>query len=96
MKPQLYKHAPACAGYENLDFGLVRVGGLCFYRREFHDAVGEFVGGVTPRFWGEAFAFKSVATNLHRRANASPLPANFRGEGLDPWLIDQQHHGIRG
>ena len=53
------------------------------------------MGGVTPQLWGEAFAFKSVVTNLHCRANASPLPANFRGEGSDPSLIRQQLHGIR-
>jgi hypothetical protein len=27
---------PACAGYKTLDFCSVRVGELCFYRREFH------------------------------------------------------------
>jgi hypothetical protein len=36
LKPQLHKHAPACAGFKNLDFSLVRAGGLCFYSREFH------------------------------------------------------------
>jgi hypothetical protein len=44
LKPQLYKHAPACAGYKASDFTLVRRtfgaltrnGGLRFYSREFH------------------------------------------------------------
>ena len=35
-----------------------------------------------------------VATNLHCRANASPLPTHFRGEGSYPSLIDQQHLSI--
>ena len=61
-----------------------------FAQRRLSPAVGEFVGGVTPHLWGEAFAFKSVATNLHCQANASPLPAQFRGEGYNPSLIDQQ------
>ena len=63
---------------------------------DWKDTVGEFVRGVTPQLWGEAFAFKSVVTNLHGRANASPLPATFRGDGSDPSLIRQQHLGNRG
>jgi hypothetical protein len=35
LKPQLYKHAPACGGFKTLEFPLVRAGGLGFYRRDF-------------------------------------------------------------
>jgi hypothetical protein len=35
LKPQLNKLAPACAGYQTLDFPLVRAGGLGFWTREF-------------------------------------------------------------
>ncbi len=39
---------PACAGYENLDFPLVRVGGLCFYRR-ISEAGRDSVHSIRPR-----------------------------------------------
>ncbi len=35
LRPQLQKKAPAYAGFRNLDFPLIRAGGLSFYSCDF-------------------------------------------------------------
>ena len=49
LKPQLYKQNPPARVMRILMRALVRVGGLCFYRREFHSPALKLTSMITMR-----------------------------------------------
>jgi len=80
LKPQLHKLAPAYAGYQTLDFPLVRAGGLGFYSSEFHSPelkltpmgmACPYEDSVLSQKMGKSWSASHRA--MARRENANPV-----------------------